>query len=148
VLNCHYLLITDEGIMGRTILSATQTWVEEEKALRRFVRALRKSDQELIQELLALSRRHIAEASYASNLYPMDIYLVSMLLETYRKVRHLENLVERLEVEARGDLALSDEPILPLPSLMSLVHPDENVQDESAEKPAGRIEYVELQDGA
>jgi len=134
--------------MGRTILSATQTWVEEEKALRRFVRALRKSDQELIQELLALSRRHIAEASYASNLYPMDIYLVSMLLETYRKVRHLENLVERLEVEARGDLALSDEPILPLPSLMSLVHPDENVQDESAEKPAGRIEYVELQDGA
>ncbi len=148
MLNCHYLLITDEGIMGRTILSATQTWVEEEKALRRFVRALRKSDQELIQELLALSRRHIAEASYASNLYPMDIYLVSMLLETYRKVRHLENLVERLEVEARGDLALSDEPILPLPSLMSLVHPDENVQDESAEKPAGRIEYVELQDGA
>lgn len=134
--------------MGRTILSATQTWVEEEKALRRFVRALRKSDQELILELLALSRRHIAEASYASNLYPMDIYLVSMLLEMYRKVRHLENLVERLEVEARGDLALSDEPILPLPSLMSLVHPDENVQDESDEKPAGRIEYVELQDGA
>ncbi len=134
--------------MGRTILSATQTWVEEEKALRRFVRALRKSDQELILELLALSRRHIAEASYASNLYPMDIYLVSMLLEMYRKVRHLENLVERLEADIGEDLALSDESVLPLPSLMSLVHPDENVQDESAEKPAGRIEYVELQDGA
>ena len=134
--------------MGRTILSATQTWVEEEKALRRFVRALRKSDQELILELLALSRRHIAEASYASNLYPLDIYLVSMLLEMYRKVRHLENLVERLEADIGEDLALSDESVLPLPSLMSLVHPDENVQDESAEKPAGRIEYVELQDGA
>ncbi len=134
--------------MGRTILSATQTWVEEEKALRRFVRALRKSDQALILELLALSRRHIAEASYASNLYPMDIYLVSMLLEMYRKVRHLENLVERLEADIGEDLALSDESVLPLPSLMSLVHPDENVQDESAEKPVGRIEYVELQDGA
>jgi hypothetical protein len=142
------LLITDEEIMGRTILSATQTWVEEEKALRRFVRALRKSDQVLILELLALSRRHIAESSYASNLYPMDIYLVSMLLEMYRKVRHLENLVERLEADTGEDLPLSDEPILPLPSLMSLVHPDENVQDESAEKPVGRIEYVELQDGA
>jgi hypothetical protein len=142
------LLIINEEIMGRTILSATQTWVEEEKALRRFVRALRKSDQELILELLALSRRHIAEASYASNLYPMDIYLVSMLLEMYRKVRHLENLVERLEADIGEDLALSDESVLPLPSLMSLVHPDENVQDESAEKPAGRIEYVELQDGA
>jgi hypothetical protein len=78
----------------------------------------------------------------------MDIYLVSMLLEMYRKVRHLENLVERLEADIGEDLALSDESVLPLPSLMSLVHPDENVQDESAEKPAGRIEYVELQDGA
>jgi len=75
--------------MGRTILSATQTWVEEDKALKRFIRALRKSDQDLIQELLALSRRHIAEASYASNLYPMDIYLVSMLLETFRRVKQL-----------------------------------------------------------
>jgi hypothetical protein len=76
--------------MGRTILSATQTWVEEDKALKWFIRALRKSDQDVIQELLALSRRHIAEASYASNLYPMDIYLVSMLLETFRRVNNLK----------------------------------------------------------
>ncbi len=84
--------------MGRTILSATQTWVEEEKALGRFIRALRKSDQNLVQELLAFSRQHIAEASYASNLYPMDIYLVSMLLEMYKKVKRLETRLEELGV--------------------------------------------------
>ncbi len=134
--------------MGRTILSATQTWVEEEKALRRFVRALRKSDQELIQELLALSRRHIAEASYASNLYPMDIYLVSMLLEMYRKVRHLEEQLERLGVDAGEHLSMLDEAIPALPSLVSLVSPDEEVRAKPAEKPTDGIEYVELQDGA
>ena len=40
--------------MGRTIQSATQTWVEEEQALSRFTRALRKSDKLLIEELIAL----------------------------------------------------------------------------------------------
>lgn len=134
--------------MGRTILSATQTWVEEEKALRRFVRALRKSDQELIQDLLALSRRHIAEASYASNLYPMDIYLVSMLLEMYRKVRRLEEQLERLGVDAGGRRSAVDAAIPELPSLLSLVSPEGKGQTDSVEKSTGGIEYVELQDGA
>ncbi len=140
--------------MGRTILSATQTWVEEDKALRRFVRALRKSDQELIQDLLALSRRHIAEASYASNLYPMDIYLVSMLLEMYRKVKRLEQQLEALGVDVRESPAVVDAGIPELPSLVSLVSRDGGVPDEGSvaggtgEKPAGGIEYVELQDGA
>ncbi len=139
--------------MGRTILSATQTWVEEDKALRRFVRALRKSDQELIQDLLALSRRHIAEASYASNLYPMDIYLVSMLLEMYRKVRRLEQQLEALGVDVRESPAVVDAGIPELPSLVSLVSRDGGgsegiIAGGTGEKPTGGIEYVELQDGA
>lgn len=139
--------------MGRTILSATQTWVEEDKALRRFVRALRKSDQELIQDLLALSRRHIAEASYASNLYPMDIYLVSMLLEMYRKVKRLEQQLEALGADVRDNLAVVDAGIPELPSLVSLVSRggdghEESIAGVTGEKSAGGIEYVELQDGA
>jgi hypothetical protein len=139
--------------MGRTILSATQTWVEEDKALRRFVRALRKSDQELIQDLLALSRRHIAEASYASNLYPMDIYLVSMLLEMYRKVKRMEQQLEALGADVRDNPAVVDAGIPELPSLVSLVSQDgdghqESVAGVTGEKSADGIEYVELQDGA
>ena len=36
--------------MGRTIQSATQTWIEEEKALQRFTRALRREDQAVMKE--------------------------------------------------------------------------------------------------
>ena len=73
--------------MGRTISSITQTWHEEEAALNRFKRALRKDDQILLDELLVLSRLHLAEASYASNLYPLDMYLIAILLEVYKQLK-------------------------------------------------------------
>ncbi len=137
--------------MGRTIQSATQTWVEEDQALRRFVRALRKSDQVLIDELIALSHSHVAEASYASNLYPMDIYLVSMLLELYKKVKQLE-----LKLEQNGVLPVTEiNPSRGLVSLLELVNQEEDDPadelqasaslDEDEDAPA---EYVDLQESA
>jgi aryl-alcohol dehydrogenase-like predicted oxidoreductase len=133
--------------MGRTILSATQTWMEEDKALRRFVRALRKADQDLVQELLALSRRHIAEASYASNLYPMDIYLMSMLLETFRKVKQLERQLEALGVQPEEHITL--DPEFPeLPTLVELISPAREGARVGEQKPPAGVEYVDLQDGA
>lgn len=134
--------------MGRTIFSATQTWVEEDKALMRFVRALRKRDQALIEELIALSRQHIAEASYASNLYPMDIYLVSMLLELYKKVRQLEIKVEQMDARTGGDGKIVQE-VRGISSLLELVKHEQ--PPEKAEKKdvlqSGAV-YVEFQDGA
>ena len=73
--------------MGRTIASITQTWQEEEAALNRFKRALRKEDQIILDELLVMSRLHLAEASYASNLYPLDMYLIAILLEVYKQLK-------------------------------------------------------------
>lgn len=73
--------------MGRTIASITQTWQEEAAALNRFKRALRKDDQILLDELLVMSRLHLAEASYASNLYPLDMYLIAILLEVYKQLK-------------------------------------------------------------
>lgn len=73
--------------MGRTIASITQTWQEEEAALNRFKRALRKDDQTLLDELLVMSRLHLAEASYASNLYPLDMYIIAILLEVYKQLK-------------------------------------------------------------
>jgi hypothetical protein len=135
--------------MGRTILSATQTWVEEDKALMRFVRALRKNDQVLIEELIALSRKHIAEASYASNLYPMDIYLTSMLLELYKKVRQLEIKVEKMDLRAGGDGQITEE-VRGISSLLELVShevvPDDEKKKETAAE-NGTV-YVDFQDGA
>ncbi len=132
--------------MGRTIESATQTWIEEEKALKRFVRALRKSDQDVIQELLALSHRHIAEASYASNLYPMDIYLVSMLLELFKKVKCLENRLEELGVDI-GAEQREGRQIPQLPSLVNLVDSEvpNSASAEKEEETKTKIEYVDFQ---
>jgi len=134
--------------MGRTILSATQTWVEEDKALMRFVRALRKKDQVLIEELIALSRKHIAEASYASNLYPMDIYLTSMLLELYKKVRQLEIKVEQMDARTGGDGQIVQE-VRGISSLLELVShesmPDEQKKDVDIESVTV---YVDFQGGA
>lgn len=135
--------------MGRTIQSATQTWVEEDQALRRFVRALRKSDQVLIDELIALSHSHVAEASYASNLYPMDIYLVSMLLELYKKVKQLE-----LKLEQNGVLPVTEvNPSRGLVSLLELVSQEEDDPADEEQPPASLdedapAEYVDLQEGA
>lgn len=137
--------------MGRTIQSATQTWVEEEQALSRFTRALRKNDKLLIEELIALSHSHVAEASYASNLYPMDIYLVSMLLELYKKVKALE-----LKLEQNGVLPVADNPAARgITSLLELVTQDDpepaEISSEGLPDPLDEVvpaEYVDLQEGA
>jgi hypothetical protein len=100
--------------------------------------------------LIALSHSHVAEASYASNLYPMDIYLVSMLLELYKKVKQLELKLEQnglLPVEelhpSRGLVSLlelvNQEPDAPADEAPAFVSPDED------DAPA---EYVDLQEGA
>ena len=137
--------------MGRTILSATQTWVEEEQSLKRFTHALRKSDQLLIEELIALSHLHVAEASYASNLYPMDVYLLSMLLEFYKKFKQLE-----LKLAENGLFSPEEmNPVRGMVSLLELVEQEAgaSAQDAPAPEPVADegdspAEYVDLQEGA
>ena len=97
--------------MGRTIASITQTWQEEEAALNRFKRALRKDDQILLDELLVMSRLHLAEASYASNLYPLDMYLIAILLELYKQLKSMQKVLpnadpfkaDRIEAEKEDE---------------------------------------------
>ena len=83
--------------MGRTIASITQTWHEEESALKRFERALRRDDQVLLDELLVLSRLHLAEASYASNLYPLDMYLIAILIEVYKQLKAAQGQLRAIQ---------------------------------------------------
>jgi len=83
--------------MGRTLPSITQAFYEEEAALSRFRRALRRSDQLALDELLVAARQHLAAAAYASNLLPMETFLLAMLLEEHKEVQRLRNEVERLQ---------------------------------------------------
>ena len=82
--------------MGRTLKSITQVFLEEEQAFARFRRALRRSDQLVLDDLFAVARQHIAAAAYASHALPFEVFLLSMLLEEHKEVVHLRHLLEEI----------------------------------------------------
>jgi len=80
--------------MGRTLPSATQTFLQEEAAFARFRRALRRSDQISLDDLFSSARQHLAAAQYASHALPFEVFLLSMLLEEHKEVERLRQLLE------------------------------------------------------
>jgi hypothetical protein len=89
--------------MGRTLPSTTQSWQEEEASFGRFRRALRRSDQLALDDLFVAARQHLAAAAYASNLLPMETFLLAMLLEEHKEVLHLRTQLEQLERRFKQD---------------------------------------------
>jgi hypothetical protein len=92
--------------MGRTLPSITQTFLQEQQSLARFRRALRREDQRALDDLLAASRHHLAEAAYASHLLPFEIMLLAMLVEEHKQVIRLRQELETL----RGPSTSSPRP--------------------------------------
>ena len=86
--------------MGRTIQSITQTFLEEEQAFARFRRALRRSDQLILDDLFASARQHLAAAAYASHALPFEVFLLSMLLEEHKEVVRLRQQIEKMQNDA------------------------------------------------
>jgi hypothetical protein len=89
--------------MGRTLPSITQTLNEEQAAFSRFRRALRRSDQLMLDELFVAARQHLAAAAYSANLLPMETFLLSMLLEEHKEVARLRTQIEALELRLSQD---------------------------------------------
>jgi len=85
--------------MGRTLKSITQVFLEEEQSFARFRRALRRSDQLVLDDLFASARQHIAAAAYASHALPFEVFLLSMLLEEHKEVIRLRQLIEGMQNE-------------------------------------------------
>jgi hypothetical protein len=83
--------------MGRTLPSITQTFLQEQQSLARFRRALRRHDQQALDDLLAASRQHLAAAAYASHLLPFEVMLLAMLVEEHKQVLLLRQRLEALE---------------------------------------------------
>ena len=80
--------------MGRTLPSITQVFLQEEDALRRFRRALRRSDQIALDALFDEAHHHLAAAAYAGSSTPFEVFLLAMLLEEHKEVRRLRDLLE------------------------------------------------------
>jgi hypothetical protein len=88
-------------MMGRTLPSITQAFMQEEAAFVRFRRALRRADQLALDDLFAAARQHLSAAAYAAHALPMETFLLSMLLEQHKEVlrmrRELDELREALD---------------------------------------------------
>ena len=82
--------------MGRTLPSFTQVILNEQQALAKFRRALRRQDQDAFDDLFRAARYHVAAAANASHLLPFETVLLAMLIEEHKRVEHLEILLERL----------------------------------------------------
>ena len=131
--------------MGRTIASITQTWQEEAAALNRFKRALRKDDQILLDELLVMSRLHLAEASYASNLYPLDMYLIAILLEVYKQLKATQRELYNHD-QHKEQARLEDEDVFLKLITNYLKTSDEQAQEDTPETEEEELPVAEPED--
>lgn len=95
--------------MGRTLPSITQVFLQEEGALARFRRALRRGDQRVLDDLLDAAHRHLAAAAYAAHALPFEIYLLAMLLEEHKEVMHLRKQYEVLTRIIDGSVSRNTE---------------------------------------
>ncbi len=75
--------------MGRTLPSAMMVFDGEAARWAKFRRALRREDQEVLDELFLQARRHVAAMAYVSAAVPMEGVLLAMLLEERKAVNRL-----------------------------------------------------------
>ena len=83
--------------MGRTVLPYSQVWEAERQRWQKFRRALRREDQVHLDRLFELARLHLQAGVYASNPWPLESLLLSMLLEHQKALSALEEQLKRLE---------------------------------------------------
>jgi len=92
--------------MGRTVLPYSHVWEEERRRWQKFRRALRREDQAQFDRLFELARLHLQAGVYASNPWPLESMLLSMLLEHQKALGAIEERLQHLE--GRGDSANQD----------------------------------------
>lgn len=86
--------------MGRTLPSIAIAFQQEQESFQRFRRALRRSDQYVLDELFAAARLHLAAAAHAAHPLPFEIFLLAMLLEEHKEVLRLRQQLEALSPPA------------------------------------------------
>lgn len=77
--------------MGRTVLSFTQKILAIEAEWSKFRRALRKEDEELLDELFGFAKYHSAPASYFSTPNPMEPIFMAILIELLKEIKRLKS---------------------------------------------------------
>jgi hypothetical protein len=81
--------------MGRTLPTITQQLAETESLLTGFRRTLRRSDQYVLDGLLAAARRHVSAISQADALLPFESALLAILLEQAKQIAVLRQEMDQ-----------------------------------------------------
>lgn len=87
--------------MGRTVLPFNQVLEQEFAGWAKFRRALRKEDQEAFDALFGAAKYHVAAASYATRLNPLEAILLSILIEHQKTIDDLK--VRLAHITALGE---------------------------------------------
>lgn len=85
--------------MGRTVITITQYLTETESLLSPFRRALRRSDQYILDGLFASARRHITAIGQTESLLPFESALLAMLLEQAKEIAILQQELEQMKAK-------------------------------------------------
>ena len=92
--------------MGRTVLPFNQVLEQEFAGWAKFRRALRKEDQEAFDALFGAAKYHVAAASYASRLNPLEAILLSILIEHQKTLDALNaRLAQAAQEGSQGQVA-------------------------------------------
>ena len=84
--------------MGRTVLSVTQVFLQEEASLQKFKYALRRQEQSIVDDLLVMARKHLSAVGYAGYALPAFLFLFSILVEQQKIIQKLQSDVESIKV--------------------------------------------------
>ena len=85
--------------MGRTVPTFTMVLQQEVDSWGKFRRALRKEDQEAMDELFRSAQLQLAGSAYAARPIPFESIAMAMLVAMQRRVRELERSAEAPEQE-------------------------------------------------
>ena len=83
--------------MGRTLAPIAVIYQYYVQSLKRFRRALRRSEQLALDELLIGVSYHLAPAAYAAHTIPEEIFILAMLLEEHKEILRLRARLAALQ---------------------------------------------------
>lgn len=94
--------------MGRTVPTFTMVIQEHQLRWKKFREALRKEDQEILDDLFRAPKIHLAACAYAANPVPFENIVISMLIEEHKRIIELEKALSKLmlriqALEGRGN---------------------------------------------
>ncbi len=83
--------------MGRTVIPYSRQMQYVESSLGQYRRGLRKPDQEIFDELIRVAKLQVQAGVMASSPYPIDIMLLTMMIDLKKEIFRLRKELESLK---------------------------------------------------